>query len=148
MLGIAGLLAVFLTILFVVKGSAMFPATAALAWAVLAYICIDFDFWQKLVPIMPGQERIWRAGTEVALAFTLVVFLYAYLNLNRWHGMLSAFTLALADWASLGARRRRGLRSRRSPPASRACRWSLTGRRRPRPHPLSRLAAASTARSC
>ncbi|KQT54983.1 diguanylate cyclase [Aureimonas sp. Leaf454] len=92
-LGIAGLLAVFLTILFVVKGSPMFPATAALAWAVLAYICIDFDFWQKLVPIMPGQERIWRAGTEVALAFTLVVFLYAYLNLNRWHGILSAFTI-------------------------------------------------------
>ncbi|WP_062203093.1 EAL domain-containing protein [Aureimonas sp. AU12] len=102
-LGIAGLLAVFLTILFVVKGSPMFPATAALAWAVLAYICIDFDFWQKLVPIVPGEERIWRAGTEVALAFTLVVFLYAYLNLNRWHGVLSAFTaLWLAGLAGLG----------------------------------------------
>ena len=102
-LGIAGLLAVFLTILFVVKGSAMFPATAALAWAVLAYICIDFDFWQKLVPIMPGEERIWRAGTEIALAFTLVVFLYAYLNLNRWHGILSAFTLLwLAGLCVLG----------------------------------------------
>ncbi|WP_182084664.1 EAL domain-containing protein [Aureimonas sp. ME7] len=102
-LGIAGLLAVFLTILFVVKGSPMFPATAALAWAVLAYICIDFDFWQKLVPIVPGQERIWRAGTEVALAFTLLVFLYAYLNLNRWHGILSAFTgLWLAGLGALG----------------------------------------------
>ncbi|MEP0510683.1 MAG: sensor domain-containing phosphodiesterase, partial [Aurantimonas coralicida] len=92
-LGIAGLLAVFLTILFVVKGSAMFPATASLAWAVLAYICIDFDFWQKLVPILPGQERVWRAGTEVSLAFTLVLFLFAYLNLNRWHGVLSIFTI-------------------------------------------------------
>ncbi|KAB0679571.1 EAL domain-containing protein [Aureimonas leprariae] len=102
-LGIAGLLAVFLTILFVVKGSAMFPATAALAWAVLAYICIDFDFWQKLIPIMPGEERIWRAGTEVALAFTLVVFLAAYLHLNRWHGVFSAFTLLwLAGLGALG----------------------------------------------
>ncbi|SDO08684.1 PAS domain S-box-containing protein/diguanylate cyclase (GGDEF) domain-containing protein [Aureimonas jatrophae] len=102
-LGIAGLLAVFLTILFVVKGSPMFPATAALAWAVLAYICIDFDFWQKLVPFVPGEERIWRAGTEIALAFTLVVFLYAYLNLNRWHGILSAFTaLWLAGLGGLG----------------------------------------------
>ena len=43
-LGIAGLLAVFLTILFVVKGSAMFPATAALAWAIMGYICVDFGF--------------------------------------------------------------------------------------------------------
>ena len=34
-LGIAGLLALFLSVLFVVKGTAMFPATAALAWAVL-----------------------------------------------------------------------------------------------------------------
>ncbi|GGE14288.1 diguanylate cyclase [Aureimonas endophytica] len=102
-LGIAGLLAVFLTILFVVKGSAMFPATAALAWAVLAYICIDFDFWQKLVPIMPGEERVWRAGTEVALAFSLVVFLSAYLHLNRWHGLFSAFTLLwLAGLGALG----------------------------------------------
>ncbi|MBV2184989.1 MAG: sensor domain-containing phosphodiesterase, partial [Rhizobium sp.] len=43
-LGIAGLLAVFLTILFVVKGTSMLPAAAALAWAVLAYICVDFGF--------------------------------------------------------------------------------------------------------
>ncbi len=102
-LGIAGLLAVFLTILFVVKGSAVFPATAALAWAVLAYICIDFDFWQKLVPTQPGQESLWRAGTEVAIAFTLVVFLFAYLSLNRWHRALSAFTMLwLAGLAGLG----------------------------------------------
>src|SRR5262249_59385721 len=32
-IGIAGLLALFLTILFVVKGSIMFPAAAALGWA-------------------------------------------------------------------------------------------------------------------
>ncbi|MCD2470654.1 sensor domain-containing phosphodiesterase [Jiella sp. MQZ9-1] len=103
-LGIAGLLAVFLTILFVVKGSAMFPAAAALAWAVLAYICIDFDFWQKLMPLQPGQETIWRAGTEVALAFTLAMFLYAYLNINRWHRVLSITLLVwLALLGALGA---------------------------------------------
>ena len=103
-LGIAGLLAVFLTILFVVKGSAMFPAAAALAWAVLGYICIDFDFWQKLLPLAPGQERVWRAGTEVALAFTLAMFLFAYLNLNRWHRALSITLLVwLALLAGLGA---------------------------------------------
>ncbi|WP_180490124.1 hypothetical protein, partial [Escherichia fergusonii] len=41
-IGISGLLALVLTILFVVKGSIMFPAAAALAWAVLVYIGIDF----------------------------------------------------------------------------------------------------------
>ncbi|NLH83477.1 MAG: EAL domain-containing protein [Phyllobacteriaceae bacterium] len=84
-LGISGLLALFLTILFVVKGSAMFPATAAMAWAVLAYLCIDFGFWDKLFRLQSGADQVYRAGAEVMLATTLVVFLYAYLNLNRWH---------------------------------------------------------------
>ncbi|MEO3998454.1 EAL domain-containing protein [Mesorhizobium sp. CAU 1732] len=84
-IGIAGLLALFLTILFVVKGTSMFPATAALSWAVLAYICIDFGFLNQLLDITAGSEQLWRAGTEVALAATFVVFLFTYLNLNRWH---------------------------------------------------------------
>ncbi len=89
LLGISGLLALFLTILFVVKGTSLFPATAALAWAVLAYICIDFGFWNKLMEIAPGNEQIWRAGSEVALAASLVIFLFTYLNLNRWHDHFS-----------------------------------------------------------
>jgi diguanylate cyclase (GGDEF)-like protein/PAS domain S-box-containing protein len=93
-IGIAGLLALFLTILFVVKGTSMFPATAALAWAVLAYICIDFGFLNKIIQISPGNEQIWRAGTEVGLAATFVVFLFTYLNLNRWHGNFSYGVLA------------------------------------------------------
>ncbi|TWG89662.1 PAS domain S-box-containing protein/diguanylate cyclase (GGDEF)-like protein [Mesorhizobium sp. J18] len=93
-IGIAGLLALFLTILFVVKGTSMFPATAALAWAVLAYISLDFGFLSKIVEIAPGNEQIWRAGTEVTLAATMVVFLFTYLNLNRWHQHFSYGVLA------------------------------------------------------
>ena len=93
-LGIAGLLAVFLTILFVVKGTSMLPAAAALAWAVLAYICVDFGFLDKIVVVAASDQRIWRAGTEVALASSLVIFLFTYLNLNRWHVHLGYATLA------------------------------------------------------
>jgi len=84
-IGIAGLLALFLTILFVVKGSVMFPAAAALGWAVLVYIGIDFGFWGKVFDMSSGAERIWRASGEAILAGTLLVFLFAYLNLGRWH---------------------------------------------------------------
>jgi diguanylate cyclase (GGDEF)-like protein/PAS domain S-box-containing protein len=84
-IGIAGLLALFLTILFVVKGSVMFPAAAALGWAVLAYISIDFGFWGKVFDVSAGAEGIWRASGEAVLAATLLVFLFAYLDLNRWH---------------------------------------------------------------
>ncbi|MBB6308048.1 diguanylate cyclase (GGDEF)-like protein/PAS domain S-box-containing protein [Xanthobacter tagetidis] len=84
-IGIAGLLALFLTILFVVKGSVMFPAAAALAWAVLGYIGLDFAFWSKVFGLSPIAEQFWRAAGEAILTATLLVFLFAYLNLNRWH---------------------------------------------------------------
>ena len=93
-IGIAGLLALFLTILFVVKGSVMFPAAAALAWAVLVYIGVDFGFWGKVFDMSAGAERVWRASGEAILAATLVVFLFAYLNLNRWHVRYVHITLA------------------------------------------------------
>jgi len=93
-IGIAGLLALFLTILFVVKGSMMFPAAAALGWAVLVYIGIDFGFWGKVFDMSAGAERIWRAVGECVLAATLLVFLFAYLNLNRWHVRYAHITLA------------------------------------------------------
>ena len=94
-LGIAGLLAVFLTILCVLKGSAMFPATAALAWGVLAYICVDFGFWDKIIPTESASIPFWRAGTEIFLTTSLLIFAYAYLNLNRWH---TQFTYIMTGW--------------------------------------------------
>jgi diguanylate cyclase (GGDEF)-like protein/PAS domain S-box-containing protein len=100
-IGIAGLLALFLTILFVVKGSFMFPAAAALGWAVLVYIGVDFGFWGKVFDMGAGAERVWRASGEAILAATLLVFLFAYLNLNRWHVRYAH--IAIAWLAFLGA---------------------------------------------
>ncbi|MGZ5837596.1 MAG: 7TM diverse intracellular signaling domain-containing protein, partial [Xanthobacteraceae bacterium] len=101
-IGIAGLLALFLTILFVVKGSVMFPAAAALGWAVLVYIGIDFGFWGKVFDLGTNVERVWRASGEAILAATLLVFLFAYLNLGRWHVRYMHITLAwLAGLAAL-----------------------------------------------
>ena len=84
-IGIAGLLALFLTILFVVKGSLMFPAAALLGWAVLAQIGTTFGFWARVFDLATETQQVWRACGEAILAATLVVFLFAYLNLNRWH---------------------------------------------------------------
>ena len=93
-LGIAGLLAVVLTIIFVVKGAVMFPAAAVLAWAVLAYLLIEFGFWADIASLPPAVLPVWRAGTEIVLAATLVIFLYAYLALGRWHSRLNWLGLA------------------------------------------------------
>jgi diguanylate cyclase (GGDEF)-like protein/PAS domain S-box-containing protein len=110
MLGIAGLLALILTILFVVKGSVMFPAAAALAWAVLFYLGVDFEFWRRVLDLPPDAQRMLRAGSEASFAATLLVFLFAYLNLNRWHvryahvmGAWLVFLLALVWLAAYDA---------------------------------------------
>jgi diguanylate cyclase (GGDEF)-like protein/PAS domain S-box-containing protein len=100
-IGIAGLLALFLTILFVVKGSIMFPAAAALAWAVLGYIGIDFGFWAKVLGLTPATEQFWRAAGEAILAATLVVFLFAYLNLARWNVRYSHVAIGWLVFLSL-----------------------------------------------
>ncbi|WP_298358939.1 EAL domain-containing protein [Rhodoblastus sp.] len=109
-IGIAGLLALFLTVVFVVKGAVIFPAAAALAWAVLAYVSIDFGFWSKVFGTQVEADRIWRAGAETVLAATMVVFLFAYLNLGRWHvrashvaGVWLAFLTALVGLAVYNA---------------------------------------------
>ena len=74
----------------------MFPAAAALGWAVLVYIGIDFGFWGKVFDMSSGAERIWRASGEAILAGTLLVFLFAYLNLSRWHVRYMHITHRLA----------------------------------------------------
>ena len=71
--------------MFVVKGAIIFPAAAALAWSVLAYACIDFGFLQRVFPVTELAERVYRASAEAVLGATLLVFLFAYLNLARWH---------------------------------------------------------------
>jgi diguanylate cyclase (GGDEF)-like protein/PAS domain S-box-containing protein len=92
-LGIAGLLALFMSVVFVVKGTAMFPATAALAWAVLVYLGVDFGFWNRIFNIPPDADQTWRAGAEVFVAASLLIFTYTYLNLNRWHVRYSHLTI-------------------------------------------------------
>lgn len=84
-LGIAGLSALFLTILFLVRGTSMLPAAAGLAWAALAYLCIDFGFWQRVFQIPVDRVRVYRAGAEAVIAATVLIFLFAYLGLGRWH---------------------------------------------------------------
>ena len=96
-IGIAGLLALFLTILFLVKGSLVFPAAATLAWAVLAYISLDFGFLSKIVSTTPQELSAWRAVTEMLLCVSFIGFIYAYLHLNQWN---AKYSYILAAWVA------------------------------------------------
>ncbi len=95
-LGVASLAAVFLSIMFVVKGRGVFPATAAVAWAVLAYLLIDFGLLGRLLGLPPGGVQPLRAAAEAGIATTLAGFLFIYLNLHRWHLRFVHLALGLA----------------------------------------------------
>jgi len=88
LLGIAGLLAIFLTAIFVANHRAVFPATALVAWSAVAYLCVDFGFWHKLFQLSPDQNAVYRAGAEAALAASILIFLTVYLRLRQWQPWL------------------------------------------------------------
>jgi diguanylate cyclase (GGDEF)-like protein/PAS domain S-box-containing protein len=95
MVGITGLLALFLTAVFAANHKAIFPSAAVFAWCVLAYLCVDFGFWQKLFSVKPAENAQYRAATEAAMAASLLVFLHVFLRLRASHGFVR---LALGVW--------------------------------------------------
>ena len=111
MLGITGLLAVFLTAVFAANHKAIFPAAAVFTWAVLAYLCVDFGFWHKLFNIKPEENAQYRAAGEAAMAACLLIFTGTFLRLSAWHsfvrllmGLWIAAQLALIAVAFLDPR--------------------------------------------
>lgn len=109
LLGITGLLAVFLTALFAANHKAIFPATGLLAWSILALLCVDFGFWHRIFRLTAEDNALYRAAAEASVAAGLVLFLYTFLKLARWHnwirliwmvwiaGQLALIPLAILD---------------------------------------------------
>ncbi len=95
LLGIAGLLAIFLTAIFAANHKAIFPTAALVAWAALVYLCVDFGFWHKLFQLTSEDNGTYRAAAEAAFAASLVIFIYTFLNLRLWHYWIS---LAFFGW--------------------------------------------------
>jgi hypothetical protein len=77
-----------LTAIFAANHRAIFPATALVAWAVLAYFCVDFGYWSKLFPVDAEHVAVYRAAAEAGVAASLVLFLYCFLRIGLWHGWI------------------------------------------------------------
>ena len=90
MLGIVCVVGIALTAVFVANHRAIFPAAALVAWSVLAYLCVEFGFWNKLFTLKADDNAVYRAACEAAIAASLVIFLFAYLRASQWHGFLKA----------------------------------------------------------
>jgi hypothetical protein len=87
MLGLTGLLAIFLTAIFGANHKVIFPAAALVAWCVLVYLCVDFGFFHKLFQLKPENNAVYRAATEASMAASFVLFLYFFLRIPLWHGL-------------------------------------------------------------
>jgi diguanylate cyclase (GGDEF)-like protein/PAS domain S-box-containing protein len=87
MLGLTGLLAIFLTAIFAANHKVIFPAAALVAWCVLGYLCVDFGFFHKLFQLKAENNAVYRAACESAMAASLVIFLYFFLRISLWHGL-------------------------------------------------------------
>lgn len=88
LLGIVGVLGLFLTAIFAANHKAVFPSAALVAWCALAYLCVDFGFWHKLFQLRPEDNSLYRAAAEAATAASLVIFLHTFLRLGLWHGFI------------------------------------------------------------
>jgi diguanylate cyclase (GGDEF)-like protein/PAS domain S-box-containing protein len=88
MLGLTGLLAIFLTAIFAANHKAIFPSAALVAWCVLAYLCVDFGFFHKLFQLRAADNAVYRAASEAAVAASLVIFLSVFLRIAFWHGLI------------------------------------------------------------
>lgn len=88
LLGLTGLLAIFLTVIFAANHKIIFPAAALVAWCVLGHLCVDFGFFHKLFQLRPEDNAVYRAAFEAATAASLVVFLYAFLRLGLGLGLI------------------------------------------------------------
>ncbi|SFV36889.1 EAL domain-containing protein [Hyphomicrobium facile] len=88
MLGLTGLLAIFLTAIFAANHKLIFPAAALVAWTVLTYLCVDFGFFHKLFNLRPEDNAVYRAAGEAAMASSFVIFLTTFLRLALWHGLV------------------------------------------------------------
>lgn len=88
LLGLTGLLAIFLTAIFAANHKAIFPAGALVAWCVLVYLCVDFGFFHKLFNLRPEDNAVYRAAGEASIAASLVIFLHTFLRLRLTHGLV------------------------------------------------------------
>ncbi len=85
LLGITSLLALLLSVLFIANPRVLFPASALVAWSVLAYFCVDFGFWGKLFNLSAEHNAVYRGITEAAIPASLTIFLYLFLRISLWY---------------------------------------------------------------
>ena len=94
LLGVAALVAIYISSLFIIRRKVMFPAAALFAWSGTAFLAIEFGYLTALADIPVGVEFKIRAVVEALMVFALFVALYTFVELRKRMPIVGYATLA------------------------------------------------------
>ena len=80
--GLTGLLAIFLTTLYVLRRKLMYPAAALTGWAALMILGSEFGLWRAALGFSDMTGASVRAIGETMFAGALVALVFTFLELN------------------------------------------------------------------
>ena len=94
LLGVAALVAIYISSLFIIRRKIMFPAAALFAWSGTAFLAIEFGYLTALADIPAGVEFKIRAVVEALMVFALFVALYTFVELRKRMPIVGYIALA------------------------------------------------------
>lgn len=95
LLGIAILVAIYISSLFIIRRRLVFPAAALLAWSGVTFLAIEFGYLPALMDVPAALEFRIRALVETVMAFSLFACLYTFVELRKRMPVAGYFALAM-----------------------------------------------------
>lgn len=83
LLGIATLVAIYVSSLFIIRRKLVFPSTALFSWCSSLFLAIEFGYLPVLVEVPTLVEFQIRAVVEALMAFSLFACLYTFVELRK-----------------------------------------------------------------
>ena len=83
LLGIATLVSIYVSSLFIIRRKIVFPAAALFSWCGTTFLAIEFGYLPVLVEVPVAVEYKIRALVEAVMAFSLFACLYSFVELRK-----------------------------------------------------------------
>ena len=95
LLGIAVLVAIYISSLFIIRRKLMFPLAALFSWAGVAFLAIEFGYLPILLDVSAEISVKVRSFVEACMAFSLLGCLYTFVELRKRMPPLGYFVLLM-----------------------------------------------------
>ena len=83
LLGIATLVSIYVSSLFIIRRKLVFPTAALFSWCSTLFLAIEFGYLPVLVEVPVALEYRIRAIVEALMAFSLLACLYTFVELRK-----------------------------------------------------------------